>query len=80
VIPDEHLAIGAGQDRDIAARTFENADIATQLVNFYRRLGSIVADQFDDVAGLGIGLRGRQPAFSCSEDGGSATYAKAASR
>ena len=54
---DEHLAVGTGEDRDVAARALEDADVATKLMNLDGSLGRIFADQFHDVAGFGIGLR-----------------------
>ena len=50
---DEHLAVAAGQDGDVAARALENADIAAQLVDLDRRLRRVVADQLHEVARLG---------------------------
>jgi hypothetical protein len=53
---DEHLSVSAGEDGDVGARPLEDADIATKPVNLDRGFGRVVADQFHDVAGFGIGL------------------------
>jgi hypothetical protein len=47
---DEHLAIGACQNGDIAARALEDTDIIAQLVNLYGRCRGAITDQIDDVA------------------------------
>ena len=47
---NEHLAIGACQDGDIAARALEDTDIIAQLVNLYGRCRGAITDQIDDVA------------------------------
>src|SRR5258708_39781450 len=72
---DEHLAIGTGKDSDIAARALEDADVTAQPMDLDGRLGGIIADQIPDIACLGIGLRGVQPA-ACGC--GHATEAEAA--
>ena len=55
---DEHLAIGTGQDSDIAARAFKDADVAAQSMDLDGRLGRVITDQIHDIACLGVGLRG----------------------
>src|SRR5215469_9680557 len=53
---DEHLAIAAGQDRDITPGALEDAYVATQFVDLDGRFGGLVTDKIDDVACFRIGL------------------------
>jgi hypothetical protein len=63
---DEHFAVAAGEDGNVAARAFEDADATAQLVDFDWCLRGGVADQIDLVAGLRECLPGRKPpARSC---------------
>jgi hypothetical protein len=55
---DEHLAVAAGQYRDVATRAFEDAHVATELVSFGGRHGRMVADKVNDAARLVVRLRG----------------------
>jgi hypothetical protein len=74
---DKNLAVGARQHGDIATRAFEDADIAAQLVDLDLRLRGVVADQVDNGAGLGVGLRRAQPTAPGNKaDSGRATQAK----
>ena len=76
---DEHLAIGTGQDSDIAARALENADVAAQPMDLDGRLGGVITDQIYDIACFRVGLRGAQPrARGCKRGGGHAAEAEAA--
>src|SRR5260370_34847669 len=76
---DERLAIGTGQDSDIAARALENADVAAQPVDLDGRLGGGATDQIHDIACFGVGLRGAQPAAcGCKRGGGHAAEAERA--
>src|SRR5713101_2239390 len=76
---DEHLAISAGQDSDIAARALENADVAAQHMDLDGRLGGVITDQIHDIACLGVGLRGAQPAAcGCKRGSRYATEAESA--
>jgi hypothetical protein len=58
---DEHLAVGAGQNGDVAPGAFEDADIVAQSVRDDRRNGGAVLDQADEAAGLREGFTRGQP-------------------
>src|SRR5262249_26544895 len=77
---DEERAVFAGQDGDIPARSLDDGDLATQLVDRDRHSRCGIADRVDNVPCLDKSLRGRQPAAFRAEAGGDgATYAKAPS-
>src|SRR6516225_3829230 len=47
---DEHLAVCAGQNSDVAARALKSANVTPQFMNLDWCLGSIVADQIYNVS------------------------------
>jgi hypothetical protein len=78
---DHHLAVGAGQHRDVAAGSLQRADVVAQLVGRDRRGRSAVLDQGDEAARFGIGLAGRQPSAGRGVGGpANAAQAEAATR
>ena len=58
---DENLAIGAGQNGDIATGALDDGNIAKQLAELDGRHRDGVADEIHDVAWLGVGRLGPQP-------------------
>src|SRR5262245_4883626 len=59
---DEQLAVRSGQDGNIAAGAFEDADITAQPMDCNGRRGCRRADRADDVLSYGENLSGREPA------------------
>ena len=59
---DQHLAIGPGEDGNVAAGAFEDADIVSQPVGDDRRYRGAILDQADEAARLRERLARRQPA------------------
>jgi hypothetical protein len=55
------FAIGARQNRDVAAGALEHADVVPQLVDYDRRNGGTILDQADDAAGFREAFSLRQP-------------------
>ena len=53
----EHLAVGAGQDRDVSTGPFEHADVVAQLVGDDRRDCGAILDETDEAARLRERLR-----------------------
>src|SRR5689334_21273185 len=70
---DKKFAIGARQDSDVAPRTLDDRDIAAQLVELNGRFRCVVANQVHDVAWLGSGLCGAEPAAVGAEASGDRT-------
>jgi hypothetical protein len=58
---DQDLAVGARQHGDVAARSFEHADIVAQPVGHDRRRCGAVLDQAHEAARFGKRLSRRQP-------------------
>jgi hypothetical protein len=78
---DQHLAVRAGEHRDVTAGALEYADIVSQLVGDDRRHRRAVLDHADEAARFRVGLTGRQPAVGCGKGGAAdAAQAKAATR
>jgi hypothetical protein len=70
---DKQFAVGACQDGDVATRALDDRDIAAQLVELNGRFRRLVADQVHDVAWLGSGFRGTEPAAAGVEASGDRT-------
>ncbi|WP_430640250.1 hypothetical protein [Bradyrhizobium diazoefficiens] len=78
---DQELAVGPGQDGDVAAGAFEHADIVAKPGGRDRRNCRTVLDQADEAARLGVGLARCEPSGGGGERGAAdATQAKAAPR